>query len=134
MDIRQSKGYILIIDDEPAWRDFSQATLADDGYDVKTASALGEALSFLKQDGYDLIVIDSDLLEPEEKELLDSLIARCKKAHLIVMSEPASGTRSLAESRRAFKLGADDWISKPMGKSPLLSMIKALLAARAGGM
>lgn len=134
MDTQRSKGYILIIDDEPAWRDFSQTTLAGDGYDVKTASALAEALSLLQQNGYDLIVISSDLLEPEEKELLDNLIVRSKKAYLVVMSEPASRTRSLAESRRAFKLGAKDWVIKPMGTSTLINLIKTLLlASHAGG-
>ena len=134
MDTQRSKGVILIIDDEPAWRDFSQVTLTDDGYLVETASALGEALRLFQQDGYDLIVISSDLLEPEEKELLDNLIARCKKAHLVVVSEPASRTRSLAESRRAFKTGANDWISKPMGRSTLLNLIDALLTSHSGGM
>jgi two-component system response regulator PilR (NtrC family) len=133
MDGGQRKGYILIVDDEPTWRDFSHETLTKDGYEVQTAGALGEALSFLRRDVYDLIVIDSDLLEPEEKELLDNLIARCKRAHLIVMSAPSSRTRSLAESRRAFKLGVDDWITKPMGRSTLLNLIKSLLPGQAGG-
>ncbi len=135
MNGQQRKGYILIVDDEPAWRDFSRVTLTDDGFLVKTASALGEALSLLQQDGYDLIVISSDLLEPEEKELLDNLVARCKDASLVIMSEPfLSRTRSLAESRSAFKLGAKDWISKPMGRRTLLNLINALLAGNPAGM
>ena len=134
MRIPQRKGYILIIDDEPAWRDFSQDTLTDEGYLVRTANALNEALHLLQEDGYDLIVVSSDLLQPEEKDLLDRLIARCKNAHLVVVSEPSlSRTHALTQSRAAFKLGAKDWVSKPMGKRPLLSLINALLLGHPGG-
>lgn len=132
MKMQKGKGYILIIDDEPAWREFSQKALMGDGYEVRTASEINEALNLLQQNGYDLIVVDSDLLEPREKELLSDLIERGKKARVVVMSEPASRTRSLADSRMAFKLGADDWISKPLGRISLLDLIKALFSAPAG--
>ena len=133
MEKQQSKGYILIVDNEPAWREFSQGTLMDDGYAVETTDALSEAFRLVQQDGYDLIVISSDLLRAEEKEVLDNLIARCKKGRLVVMSEPfLSRTRSLAESRVALKLGARHWISKPMGRRPLINLIDALLVSHSG--
>ena len=134
MNIQRSKVYVLIIDDEPAWRKFSQGMLIDDGYVVETADALSETFRLLQQDGYDLVVISSDLLKAEEKEILDNLGARCQKTRLVVMSEPfLSRTRSLAESRAALKLGAKDWFSKPMGRRPLISLIDALLVGHSGG-
>jgi DNA-binding response OmpR family regulator len=131
MNAQQDKGYILIVDDEPAWRAFSQVTLTKEGYSVETASALGEALTLLQQDGYDLVVVNADLLEPEEREILDKLVTRCKGKRLVIVSEPfLSRTRSLAESRQAFKMGASDWVSKPLGKRTLLDFINALLTGR----
>ncbi len=126
---KRGKGYILIIDDESVWCDFSRITLTDEGYLVETASALGEALYSLKQDGHDLIVINSDLLKPEEKDILDNLIARSSKTRLIVMSDPAlSRTHALAQSRAAFKMGAEDWVRKPLGKNPLIELFRSLLS------
>jgi DNA-binding response OmpR family regulator len=131
MNTKRSKGYVLIVDDEPVWRNFSWLTLTDEGYRVETASELGEALSLLQQDGYDLVFVSSDLLQPDEVDLLGKLIARCQNKHLVVMSEPSlSRTRSLSESRKAFKLGADEWVRKPLGKRTLLDLVDAFFPNR----
>jgi DNA-binding NtrC family response regulator len=129
MDRKCGKGFILIIDDEPNWRDFSEITLEDEGYLVETVSALAEAINLLEEDGYDFVVVNSDLLEPQEKEVLNNLINYSSKTRLIVMSDPTlSRTHALAQSRAAFKLGAEDWVSKPMGRNPLIELFGRLFS------
>lgn len=129
MDKKSGKGYILIIDAEPTWRDFSEITLEDEGYFVETVSALAEAITLLEQDGYDFVVVNSDLLEPKEKDILNNLINYSRKTRLIVMSDPTlSRTHALAQSRAAFKMGAEDWVSKPMGRNPLIELFGRLFS------
>jgi DNA-binding response OmpR family regulator len=131
MNTKRSKGYVLIVDDEPVWRNFSWLTLTDEGYRVETASELGEALNLLQEDGYDIVFVSSDLLGQDEIELLVKLIARRKDKRLVVMSEPSlSRTLSLAESRKALKLGADEWVRKPLGKRSLLDLVDAFFPSR----
>jgi DNA-binding response OmpR family regulator len=127
-----TKACILVVDDEPAWREFTQLILTNDGYRVETASALGEALKLLAKEGQDLIVVSADLLTPQEEENMDALVDRCRGKKFVVMSEPYLRTKSLAESRLAFRLGADDWAIKPLGRSTLLELIDNLLGQRRG--
>ena len=128
MDVHRSKGHILIVDDEPSWREFSRVTLTNSGYFVRTAATLDQALGLLHGDGYDLVVINSEVLVPEGKAFLQELTAYCRHARLVVMSEPfLSRTRALAEARAAYKLGAQDWITKPMGRQPLINLFETLL-------
>lgn len=131
MAIEGTKGDILIIDDEPTWRRFSETTLIDDGYRVATVGALHEALELLLGDCYDLVVVNADFLQPEEREILATIVSRCENKRLVVMSEPfTSRTRALSESRTAFKLGADEWISKPLGRRSLLDTIEFLITGQ----
>lgn len=47
---------ILIVDDEPGWRDLLSFELSD--YDVMTASNAAEALDLLRQRAFDLVITD----------------------------------------------------------------------------
>ena len=54
--------HILIVEDEERWREhIFRETLEDSGYQVKTSSSYGEAITALGQQAFDLAVIDVNL-------------------------------------------------------------------------
>ncbi len=120
--------YLLIADSEPIWRTFSKDTLLACGYRVDAVSALPKAIHFLKQDGYDLIIVNAALLHTAKAELIDYLKQYCRHTMMIVLSDPyVSRSRSMSEARTAFRIGAKEWAMKPMAREPLINLIDAFI-------
>jgi signal transduction histidine kinase len=61
----QAKTDVLIVDDEPAWRDMLQDSLPD-GYSVKTAASYGQAFDLLTRNQFRLLVVDVHLGQGDE--------------------------------------------------------------------
>jgi len=57
---------ILVVDDLPDWRVTLKGLLSDEGYDVRVASSLPQALELLGTDHFDLAVLDMRLDETDE--------------------------------------------------------------------
>lgn len=122
---------ILIIDDEPAIVQFLKDGLEAAMYVVETAMD-GERGAFLARTGtYDLIILDYMLPKMDGAQVLGEI--RKENRHvpvlmLTVMSE-------LKDKEELFRLGADDYLTKPFLFEELVLHIRALLKrpARAEG-
>ncbi|MCP4603515.1 MAG: response regulator [Proteobacteria bacterium] len=57
---------ILVVDDLPDWRVTLNGLLSDEGYDVRVAGSLPQALELLGTDQFDLAVLDIRLDETDE--------------------------------------------------------------------
>jgi len=111
---------ILIIDDEAGVRSSLAAVLRDEGYVVDT-SASGEAgLEQVTAQPPDLILLDIWLPGMDGIAVLERLRERRVDAQVIMIS----GHASVESAVRATKLGAFDFIEKP------LSIEKTVLAVR----
>jgi DNA-binding NtrC family response regulator len=56
--------HILVVEDQERWReDIFREALEDRGYQVKTSSSFDEAVAALKQQAFDLVVIDVNLTD-----------------------------------------------------------------------
>ena len=113
---------VLVVDDEPSLRDFLRRTLETYGYDVLTAIDGIDALSVIKHQTVDLVLLD--ILMPR----LDGLetIQRIRQTSLVPIII-VSGMGGEAEKVRAFNLGADDYLLKPFTIGELLGRLKAIL-------
>jgi DNA-binding response OmpR family regulator len=123
---------ILIADNQPEWREFSRRVLESQGYDVVLAETVPALDRQLKEDGYDLILVNADLMFGEFRESLHRLFRRNIDKPIIVVSVPSSAHQTVQETRTAFKLGAKDCVDKPFSSERLLSLIQRLLAEFAG--
>ncbi len=123
---------ILIADDQPEWREFSRQVLESEGYDVVLAETVPTLDRLLKENGYDLILVNADLMFGEFREPLHRLFRHNIDKPIIVVSVPSSPHQTVQETRTAFKLGAKDCVDKPFSSERLLSLIKRLLADFAG--
>lgn len=117
---------VLLVDDEAVIVGLAQATLAiDDRYDILTATDGEQALRMCREHKPDLVYLD--LLMPRKngievcRELReDPEFDSMKIVMLTAMSQESDRVR-------AFKVGADDFITKPFSPQALLDKTRELL-------
>ncbi len=129
---RMGKANVLIVDDEVNILDSLRGILTDEGYDVCTAEDGDGALKVLQEQKCDLVLLDIWL--PGRRDGLQTLreIRRRNIGAEVLM---ISGHGSIDTAVRATKLGAYDFIEKPLSLSDLLEKIEGALRhgrARAG--
>lgn len=118
---------ILVIEDE---RDLARGlcdNLDIEGHQARAAHTGREGLSLLGEHGADLLILDLMLPDIDGYRVLRQL--REEGFDLPVMMLTARGEE--VDKVRGFRLGADDYVTKPFGLLELLARIEALLR-RAG--
>jgi len=122
----EKKAKILIVDDEKDTRDIFSRNLLDE-YCVDTASSATKALEKLKNNSYQIAL--SDLVMPGEDGL--SLLKKIKENWPEIAVMVISGKASIEMAVEAMKLGADEFIEKPVEDLDLLKLkIEKLLKAK----
>ena len=121
-------NHILIVDDEAEIRDSLESILSEEGYAVTTAATAGEALTLLADASYDAVLLDVWL---PDRDGLDALadIRQMDSAHLpevIIIS----GHGTIEAAVRATKLGAYDFLEKPLSLDRTLIVLKNAISAR----
>ena len=119
------KKHILVVDDEPAWLKSMAHELRKEGYQVKEAKSVSEALMLLAKFRPDLIV--SDLMMPELNgfDLLDKIKQLPK-----ISSTPVvffSAIDDFHARKVARDLGAAACILKPYDKDDLVGALRDYL-------
>ena len=121
-------NHILIVDDEADIRDSLDSILSDEGYLVTTAATAAEALTLLADAIYDVVLLDIWL---PDRDGLDALgdIRQMDSAHLpeVVI---ISGHGTIEAAVRATKLGAYDFLEKPLSLDHTLIVLKNAISAR----
>lgn len=111
---------ILIVDDEAGVRASLAGVLRDEGYQVDAVDSGEAALEQVMRRSYDVILLDIWLPGLDGLEALERLRQRQVEAEVIMIS----GHGNIENAVRATKLGAFDFIEKP------LSLDKTVLAVR----
>jgi two-component system, NtrC family, nitrogen regulation response regulator NtrX len=101
---------ILIVDDESGIRESLSALLRDEGYEVQAAATGEECLTSLEQRRFDLVLMDVWLPKIDGLTALERIQAQ-DDAPMVVM---ISGHGNIETAVRATKLGAFDFIEKPL--------------------
>jgi DNA-binding NtrC family response regulator len=106
------RNSILVVDDEPAQRQFQSAVLSKD-YEVVTAADVQEARRMIERRNFDLIITDERMPRISGTELIKWVKEQLPEMPIIVLT--AYG--SVETAVEAVKMGADDYLIKPL-KSP----------------
>jgi two-component system nitrogen regulation response regulator NtrX len=114
---------ILVIDDEPDIRNLVKEILDDEGYIVETAKDAGEAIEIRNSFQPDLVLLDIWMPEMDGIALLKQWEKHDQLNLPIIMM---SGHGTVETAVEAIKLGAYDFVEKP------LSLAKLLLTVRHG--
>jgi len=103
-------GSVLIVDDEPGIRESLGALLRDEGYESESAASAEECLARLEQQSFDLVLMDIWLPNMDGLDALERIQSQ-DDAPMVVM---ISGHGNIETAVRATKLGAFDFIEKPL--------------------
>jgi len=118
-----SREIILVVDDEPGVRSSVRGILEDEGYRVETAATGEECLEKVHSTLFDLILLDVWLPGMDGLEVLERLGQTPFSGSVVVIS----GHGNIEMAVNAIKLGAFDFIEKPMSLEKILIMIKNCL-------
>jgi len=116
---------VLVIDDEPAIRRLLKTSLSAEGYDVVEAASGEEGWAAFGRTKPDLVLLDLGLPDIDGKEV----IRRIRAAGLtpIIVLSIRSDERGKVE---ALDIGADDYVTKPVGMDELNARLRAALRHR----
>jgi two-component system response regulator AtoC len=117
------KKTILIVDDEKELSKILSDSLFQDHYRVLVAFDGKTALQLVKEEKPDLILLDIKMPRMNGIEVLKNI--KKMKKEIVVIMLTAYGT--LETARKAMKLGAYDYLTKPFDLFNLKSLVKEAL-------
>ena len=116
------KYKILVVDDDTTINTMIKKLLSENGYDITSAYSGTEAMLLLEKEKFNLIILDLMLPGISGEDILQDL----KKNNYIPVIG-LSAKDDTASKVNLFKLGADDYITKPFDTEELLVRIQAVL-------
>jgi two-component system nitrogen regulation response regulator NtrX len=121
-------NHILIVDDEAEIRESLGEILKEDGYTVTSTATASEALVLLRDASYDVMLLDIWLPDRDGLDVLTEVRS------LAIESTPEviiiSGHGTIETAVRATKLGAFDFLEKPLSIDRTLILLKNAVEAR----
>ena len=120
---------ILIVDDEVGIRELLSEILRDEGYRVSLAENAGEARSYRARSQPALVLLDIWMPDTDGVTLLREWAAGGQLTMPVVM---LSGHGTIETAVEATKIGAFDFLEKPVGLQKLLATVTRALKTGAG--
>ncbi len=120
------KPTILIVDDEPGVRSSLSGVLRDEGYNVEAVSTGEACLDRVTRGPVDLIVLDVWMPGMDGLATLAKLRERQVDAQVVLIS----GHGSIESAVKAIKLGAFDFVEKPLSLDKTLLVVRNALRQR----
>lgn len=117
------KDKILVVDDEAGIRSSLRGILEDEGFAVTTTETGETGLDILKNENFDLVLLDIWL--PQMSGL--DVLARIKTGEEDPQVVMISGHGSIATAVKATKLGAFDFLEKPLSLEKVVLTVKNAL-------
>ena len=118
-------NHVLIIDDESEIRDSLEEILREESYAVTTAATGDEGLTLVRDAAYDVVLLDIWLPDRDGLEVLKEINALEAKPEVIIIS----GHGTIETAVRATKLGAFDFLEKPLSLDRTLILVKNAIDA-----
>src|SRR6187431_487525 len=117
---------ILIVDDEPGVRSALSGVLRDEGLDVEAAATGEECLERAARTAFDVIVLDVWLPGIDGIVTLQRLRERKSDAQVVMIS----GHGNIESAVKAIKMGAFDFVEKPLSLEKTVLVVRNALRQR----
>ena len=122
------KGNLLVVDDNEMNRDMLSRRLSRRGHTVTTAENGQIALDLIEQNSFDVILLDIMMPGISGIEVLKTLRQSYSHADLpIIMATAKSETEDMID---ALKLGANDYVTKPLDFPVVLARVNTQLSLK----
>jgi len=119
---------ILIVDNEPAILEMVTCGLEPSGFDLDTAPGGLPAIEKMQQRDYDVVITDIRMDDADGFQVLEAARARPSPPEVIIIT----GFGSIHSAVDAMKLGAADYIAKPLDIARLAETVGTILERRKG--
>jgi len=117
------KDKILVIDDEAGIRSSLKGILEDEGYAVSTTDSGEAGLDILRNENFDLVLLDIWLPQMGGLDVLEKIKKSEEETQVVMIS----GHGSIATAVKATKLGAFDFLEKPLSLDKVVLTVKNAL-------
>ena len=117
---------ILVVDDKANMRSMLESAFVERGYDVTTASSAEDAIQYLEERAFQVVVSDFNMPGKTGIEVLKAAKAKNVETEVIIVT--AYGTIDLAVE--AMRLGAADFITKPFKLAEIERKVEKLVRNR----
>ena len=117
---------ILVVDDDASIRKSLQGVLSDEGYDVLEACDGQDALTQIQKTTPDVVLLDIWMPGLDGLETL----AKIKETHPLLPVVMISGHATIATAVKATRMGASDFIEKPVDLDAVLLVLQKAFNAK----
>ena len=114
---------ILLVEDEQSIREPVKLNLELEGYEVVSASTGRKALKAIKEQHFDLMILDIMLPEVDGYQIAEQVRLTNTKVPIIMLTAKSDGPDRIL----GLKKGADDYLTKPFQLEELLLRVEKLL-------
>lgn len=118
------KYSVLLVEDEENLHETLKLNLELEGYEVTSANDGMKALEAIKNEYFDLIILDVMLPELDGISVLENIRTRRSEVPVLILSAKNSGGDRIL----GLKKGADDYLTKPFNLEELLLRVNNLIS------
>ena len=122
----ETKGNILVIDDELGIREGCRRALIPQGFDVQTAASIKDGLQMVQDEEFDLVLLDIMIPDGRGIELLEPIHEKDEDIVCVIIT----GYATIELAVKAIKKGAYNFISKPFTSDTLIMTVNQGLERR----
>jgi two-component system nitrogen regulation response regulator NtrX len=120
------RSYLLVVDDEAGIRESLTSILKDEGYQVAAVASGEEALARATSGDFDVVLLDVWLPGIDGLQTLSRIQAMQRPPAVIMIS----GHSTIETAVRATKLGAFDFIEKPLSLEKIVVLVRNAVQQR----
>jgi CheY-like chemotaxis protein/GGDEF domain-containing protein len=122
-----AKARILAIDDQLYFRSYIEGLLSEEGYSVRTADGGPAGLDFMEHEGpFDLVLTDLVMPGLDGIETIKRIRQRWPEQQVIIVT----GVGDVRSAVEGVRLGAADYLLKPIERDDLIRAIESVLERR----
>lgn len=123
MSVKEKKASVLVVEDEESLREALKLNLELEGYEVTTADNGPSVLKLVKNEYFDLIILDIMLPDMDGITVCETI--RMQHNDVPIMFLSARNTS--ADRVEGLKKGGDDYLTKPFNLEELLLRVDKLI-------
>ena len=124
------KPTVLVIDDEKTFRIVADEALSAEGLEGTTAASARAGLEAWHREVPDLVILDKQLPDGDGMQLLEAMVREARERNVDTTIILATAYADVSGAVAALKLGAFDYLAKPLQLPELLVTVRKALETR----
>ena len=124
------KPTVLVVDDEKTFRIVAEEALSSEGFAVTTAASGQAGLAAWQREPCDLVILDRHLPDTDGIAILEAIEKESRERGVDTLVVIATAYADVTSAVQAVKLGAFDYLSKPLQLPELVVTVRKALEAK----